>query len=45
MIDIDVWFRENYNRFIIIENCIGEIEVIRVYSIKVRICFRYLMIK
>lgn len=45
VIDIAAWFRENHNRFITIENSTGEIEAVRAYSPKARICFRYLMTK
>ena len=44
-IDIAAWFRENNNRFLTIENKSGEIEAIRAYSPKARICFRYLSTK
>ncbi|XP_078359754.1 uncharacterized protein LOC144644197 [Oculina patagonica] len=45
VIDIAAWFKENNNRFITIENKTGEIEAVRAYSPKARICFRYLMAK
>lgn len=45
VIDVAAWFKENHNRFITIENKNGEIEAVRAYSPKARICFRYLMTK
>ncbi|XP_022804544.1 uncharacterized protein LOC111341797 [Stylophora pistillata] len=45
VLDISAWFRENSNRFMIIENCVGGIELVRAHTSTARICFRYLMNK
>ena len=43
--DIGAWFRKNRNRFMTIENKLGEIETIRAFNPKASICFRYLLTK
>lgn len=43
--DITAWFKEYPNKFMTIENRDGEIEAVKAFSPKVRICFRYLLTK
>ena len=45
VIDIADWFRKNQNRFMVVEDKDGEIEAIRAYHPRVRICFSYLLTK
>ena len=44
-VDIATWFRENGSKFITFENNVGELEAIRAFNPRVRICFRYLLTK
>ena len=43
VIDIGAWFRKNKNRFVTIENKLGQIEAIRAFNPRACICFRYLL--
>ena len=44
-VDIAAWFKENRNKFMTTENKDGQLEEIRAFNPKVRICFRYLLTK
>ena len=45
VLDIAAWFKGNSNKFMTIENKDGEIEAVRAFSPRARICFRYLLTK